>query len=78
MTNDSGEIQELQNFKFTWLPTGDVALLLAYATSAEALSKNEMQSFVIGMTRDKAHELAAKLKAFADSPFKTSKRQTEH
>ena len=52
--NDDGIIQELVTFRFADLPDDGVVLLLAYATSPEKLSRREMESFVIGMTRDKA------------------------
>jgi hypothetical protein len=54
---DGAIIQNLVTYRFGDLPDGGAALLLAYATSAEKLSRHEMESFVIGMTREKAIEL---------------------
>jgi hypothetical protein len=55
--DESQIIENLVTFSFGDLPDDGVALLLAYATSPEKLSRHEMESFVIGMTRQKAIEL---------------------
>jgi len=78
MVDDPGIIQNLVKFEFAELPEDGIALVLAYATSQEALSRNEMQSFVIGMTRPMARALAGELKRFADSPSGTRARQARH
>jgi hypothetical protein len=64
---DGAIIQNLVTYRFGDLPDGGVALLLAYATSAEKLSRHEMESFVIGMTREKAIELGNALVRHASS-----------
>ena len=55
--DDGAIIQNLVTYQFGNLPDDGVALLLAYATSPEKLSRREMELFVIGMTREKAIEL---------------------
>ena len=55
--DDRSIIQNLVMYRFGDLPDDGVALLLAYATTPEKLSMREMESFVIGMTRQKAVEL---------------------
>jgi hypothetical protein len=59
--DDGAIIQNLVTYRFGDLPDDGVALLLAYATSPEKLSRHEMESFVIGMTREKAIELGSAL-----------------
>jgi hypothetical protein len=54
-------IEILQTFQIGELPDDDLALLLSYATSQEKLSRSELDSFVIGMTRAKAIELGNEL-----------------
>ena len=59
--DDSSIIQNPVTYRFGDLPDDGVALLLAYATTPEKLSRREMESFVIGMTRqrgDRAWERA--------------------
>jgi hypothetical protein len=59
--DDAAIVQNLVKYQFGDLPDDGVALLLAYATSPEKLSRHEMESFVIGMTREKAIELGSAL-----------------
>jgi hypothetical protein len=59
--DDGVVIQNLVTYRFGDLPDDGVALLLAYATSPEKLSRHEMESFVIAMTREKAIELGSAL-----------------
>ena len=54
--DDSSIIQNLVMYRFGDLPDDGVALLLAYATTPEKLSRREMESFVIGMTRAWGHK----------------------
>jgi hypothetical protein len=71
MTDKDDDIQILQNlvmYQFGDLPDDGVALLLAYATSPEKLSRLELESFVIGMTRQKAIELGNALVRHASAP----------
>jgi hypothetical protein len=62
-------IQNLVMYRFGDLPDDGIALLLAYATTPEKLSRHEMESFVIGMTREKAIELGNALVRHASSPL---------
>lgn len=66
MADDPGTIHNLIHFEIGELPDLFVALLLGYATSPEKLAKREMESFVIGMSRDKASELGRALIATAE------------
>ncbi len=66
--NDKDDLHEMQMFKLGELPAGEVALLIDYATSADKLAKNDVESFVIGMTRHQANELGKALVAFATTP----------
>jgi hypothetical protein len=52
-----------------------VALLLAYATSPEKLSRHEMESLVIGMTRQKAIEFGNALARHASAPPASAQRR---
>lgn len=77
--DDEVTIQNLVMFQLGDLPDGAIALLLAYATSQEKLSRREMDSFVIGMTREKAVALAtALLEKAGAAPRGRRRRQTEH
>jgi hypothetical protein len=62
-------IHDLAAFNLGDLKDAGVALLLAYATSPEKLAKREMESFVIGMTREKALVLGnALVRHASDAP----------
>jgi hypothetical protein len=61
-------IQNLVMYRFGDLPDDGIAVLLAYATTPEKLSRREMESFVIGMTRQKAIELGNALVRHASAP----------
>ena len=77
--NDDGIIQELVTFRFADLPDDGVVLLLAYATSPEKLSRREMESFLIGMTRQRAIELGNALVQHASAaPDPEMKPSTWH
>jgi hypothetical protein len=68
MANNDGEIHSLATFQLGDLPKGYIALLLAYATSQEKLSSGELESFVIGMSRDQAKRLGETLLKHAAAP----------
>ena len=72
--DDSFIIQNLVVYRFGDLPDDGVALLLAYATTQEKLSRREMESFVIGMTRQKAIELGNALVRHASAPRDPEKK----
>jgi hypothetical protein len=72
--DDSFIIQNLVMYRFGDLPDDGVALLLAYATTPEKLSRREMESFVIGMTRQKAIELGNALVRHASAPRDPEKK----
>ena len=77
--DDRSIIQNLVMYRFGDLPADGVALLLAYATTPEKLSRREMESFVIGMTRQKAIELGNALVRHASStPDPERKRPTSN
>lgn len=79
MSDDDGVIQELQQFQLGDLPDGSIALLLAYATTPEKLARREMETFVIGMSRETAARLGSELIAKAGRPPEAPPtRQTEH
>ena len=61
-------IYEVVTFELGEMPDGVIGMLLAYATSQEKLSRGELESYVVGMTRDKARELAAALIELANKP----------
>lgn len=76
---DDGTIQELQQFQLGDLPGGAIALLLGYATTPEKLARGEMDSFVIGMTKETADRLGRALIAKAGTATGAPPaRQTEH
>jgi hypothetical protein len=76
---DNVTLHNLVMFQFGDLPDDGIALLLAYATSQKKLSRGEMETFVIGMTRAKAAELgAALLEISGTTPVSRGLRQTEH
>jgi hypothetical protein len=77
--DDDVRIEYLVTFEFGDLPGDGIALLLAYATSQEKRSKGEMESFVIGMTREKAQELGrALLEKSGKAPPTERPIQTQH
>jgi hypothetical protein len=76
---DNVTLHNLVMFQLGDLPDDGIALLLAYATSQERLSRGEMETFVIGMTRAKAAELGtALLEISGTTPVSRGPRQTEH
>ena len=70
MTNndDPGTFHSLATFQLGELPDGYIALLLAYATSQEKLSRGEMESFVVGLSVDQAKQLGDALLKHAAAP----------
>ena len=77
--DDSSIIQNLVMYRFGDLPDDGVALLLAYATTPEKLSRREMESFLIGMTRQRAMELGNALVQHASAaPDPEMKPSTWH
>jgi hypothetical protein len=61
-------VEELQTFQIGELPNGFLVVALGYATSQEKLSRGEMESFVIAMSRKRAIELGNALLATAKAP----------
>jgi hypothetical protein len=77
--DDKVMLHNLEMFQFGDLPDDGIALLLAYATSQEKLTKGEMETFVIGMTRLKAAELGiALLQKSGMASVVQESRPTEH
>ena len=74
-SDEKGDVQEMQLFTLGELPDGYISLAMHYATSQAKLSKNEMESMVIAMSRDKARLLAKALADFASQP-PSGQRQT--
>ena len=68
MANNDAVIHSLATFQLGELPDGYIALLLAYATSQEKLSKGEMESFVVGLSREQAKRLGDALIKDAAAP----------
>jgi len=60
MADDEITLENLVTFQLGDME-GGIALVLGYATSPEKLSKGEMDTFAIGMTREKAAELGRAL-----------------
>ena len=72
-------IQNLVTFRLGELPNDCIALLLGYATSQEKLSRGEIDSFVIGLTRANAAELGhALLERSGMDPAPREPKQTQH
>ena len=63
-----GVVYELRAFEIGELPDGCLSLLLGYPTSQEKLANNEMESFVIAVSRERAIEFATALLQVANSP----------
>jgi hypothetical protein len=71
-------LESLVTFQLGEMGEG-IALVLAYATSQEKLGKGEMESFAIGMTREKAGELGRALVEIAGkAPGAGGPRRREH
>ena len=78
MTDDEITLENLVTFQLGDME-GGIALVLGYATSAEELSKREMDTFAIGMTREKAAELGRALLEITDkAPVTRGPRRREH
>ena len=78
MTDDEITLENLVTFQLGDME-GGIALVLGYATSPEKLSKGEMDTFAIGMTREKAAELGRALVEITDrAPVTGGPRRREH
>jgi len=71
-------LESLVTFQLGEMEEG-IALVLAYATSQKKLRKGEMETFAIGMTREKAAELGSALVEIAGkTPGAGGPRRREH
>ena len=78
MADDEITLENLVTFQLGDME-GGIALVLGYATSPEKLSKGEMDTFAIGMTREKAAELGRALVEITDkAPVARGPRRWEH
>jgi hypothetical protein len=78
MADDEITLENLVTFQLGDME-GGIVLVLGYATSAEKRSKGEMDSFAIGMTREKAAELGRALVEITDkAPVTGGPRRMEH
>ncbi len=78
MTDDEITLENLVTFQLGDME-GGIALVLGYATSPEKLSKGEMDTFAIGMTREEAAELGRALLEITDkAPMTRGPRRREH
>jgi hypothetical protein len=78
MADDEITLESLVTFQLGDME-GGIALVLGYATSPENLSKGEMDTFAIGMTREKAAELGRALIEITDkAPVTGGPRRREH
>jgi hypothetical protein len=78
MADDEITLENLVTFQLGDME-GGIALVLGYATSAEKRSKGEMDTFAIGMTREKAAELGRALVEITDkAPVTGGPRRREH
>jgi len=72
-------IENLVTFQIGELSEDGIALVLAYAANQEKLSRGEMESFAIGMTRAKASELGnALLEIAGKARSSEAPKQTQH
>jgi hypothetical protein len=78
MAHDEITVENLVTFQLGDME-GGIALVLGYATSPEKLSKGELDTFAIGMTRGKAAELGRALVEITDrAPVTGGPRRKEH
>ncbi len=71
-------LESLVTFQLGEMEEG-IALVLAYVTSQEKRGKDEMDTFAIGMTREKAAELGRALIEITDkAPVTEGPRRREH
>jgi len=78
MADDEITLESLVTFQLGDMESG-IALVLGYATSPEKLSKGEVDTFAIGMTREEAAELGRALVEITDkAPVTRAPRQREH
>jgi hypothetical protein len=78
MADDEITLENLVTFELGDME-GGIVLVLGYATSAERLSRGEIDTFAIGMTREKAAELGRALVEITDKARVTGgPRRREH
>ena len=78
MADDEITLENLLTFQLGDME-GGIALILGYATNPGKHSKGEMDTFAIGMTRDKAAELGRALLEITDkAPVTRWPRRREH
>jgi hypothetical protein len=78
MADDEITLETLMTFQLGDME-GGIALVLGYATSPEKLTKGEMDTFAIGMTREKAAELGRALVEITDkAALPRGPRRREH
>jgi hypothetical protein len=77
-SDDPATVHSMATFQLGVLPGDYIALLLAYATSQEKLSRGELESFVIGLSRDQAKRLAGALLRQAEAPPTDARPPREH
>jgi hypothetical protein len=65
MAKDKTKIENLVTFQLGDLEGEGIALVLGYSTSQEKLSRGEIESFAVGMTKQKAAALGRALLAIA-------------
>jgi hypothetical protein len=71
-------LESLVTFQLGEMEEG-IALVLAYATGQKKLRKGEMETFAIGMTREKAAELGrALVEIVGKAPGTGRPKQREH
>lgn len=68
MANNDGVFHSLATWQLGELPDGYIAMMLAYATSQEQLSRGELETFVIGLSQDQAKRLGDALLKRAAAP----------
>jgi hypothetical protein len=79
MADDEITLESLVTFELGDIMEGGIALVLGYATSAEKLSRGEIDTFAIGLTREKAAELGRALVEITDKARVTGgPRRREH
>lgn len=78
MADDETTLENLLTFQLGDME-GSIVLVLGYEPSAEKLSKGQMETFAIGMTREKAEELGRALVEITDrAPVTRAPRRREH
>jgi hypothetical protein len=78
MADDEIMLESLLTFQLGEME-GGIALVLGHATSPEKLNKGQMDTFAIGMTREKAAELGrALVEITGKAPLAAGPRRREH